>query len=70
MTKAKWVKIYVCKADKRIFVKEYKDVPKEFQDKIGSMGGLPCEGSGYPGPWCRRCTWGAIDEEYDELLED
>lgn len=50
-----------CYADKRMFVKEFTDMPKPMQE-IFNVISLPCEGGGVPGWWCEQCVFGEIEE--------
>ena len=52
-----------CFAPESMFDK-WQDIPQEVRDLIPDNG-LPCDGGGRPGPWCRDCKFGKV-EEFDE----
>jgi hypothetical protein len=54
-----------CFADKRMFLPNFEDMPKEMQNiflRQGSIS-LPCQGSGAIGVWCNECVFGEIAED-------
>lgn len=52
-----------CFAPWALFLK-WEDLPQEVRDLI-PKNGLPCDGGGRPGLWCRDCEFGKV-EEFDE----
>ena len=36
---------------------KWADVPEHIKGLIQAQCGLPCDGGGVPGWWCRRCHW-------------
>ena len=53
---AEW--LYICYADEHYFVPSYDDVPVDLKNELETNGGLPCDGGGVPGPWCRHSRFG------------
>jgi hypothetical protein len=43
---------------------KWENVPQTIRDLI-PKNGLPCDGGGRPGTWCRDCQFGKV-EEFDE----
>ena len=64
----KYIETIECTAPLVIFTEpDYKDIPEAYRFVIDAQKGLPCDGGGVPGYWCRRCFWGAISDELDDL---
>lgn len=57
-----------CTAPDELFLPDWNDIPKEYQDQIEEYG-MPCEGGGVPGIWCKDCHW-LGNYGYDEDLVD
>ena len=53
-----------CYADKRMFLPDFNDMPKDMQNIFKGSGSIsiPCEGSGYAGIWCEKCVFGKVVE--------
>ena len=55
--------IFACHADEGFFGDESALTDAHNQD-LYVHGGLPCDGTGAPGPWCMRCRFGKDEEAY------
>ena len=53
--------LYHCTAEDDYFL-PWEKVPEAIKDELEVNGGLPCDGSGHPGPWCEGCRFGASEE--------
>lgn len=58
-----WTYECKCFAPEAMFEK-WENVPQTIRDLI-PKNGLPCDGGGRPGTWCRDCQFGKV-EEFDE----
>ena len=59
-----YTKTIECTAPLVVFTEQnYEDIPEAYRYVIDAQNGLPCDGGGVPGNWCRRCFWGAIYNE-------
>ena len=52
---------FYCHADEGYFL-SWDDVPEPLKEELDANGGLPCDGSGHPGPWCMDCRFGSDEE--------
>jgi len=52
-----------CFASEEMFDKR-ENISQVVRDLI-PKNGLPCDGGGRPGPWCKDCEFGKV-EEFDE----
>jgi hypothetical protein len=41
--------------------RKWEDIPQDVRDMIPANG-LPCDGGGTPGEWCKDCKWGKVEE--------
>jgi hypothetical protein len=59
--------VVTCGAPDAVLCEEWEDIPLEDQVRIDVQNGLPCDGGGVPGYWCRRCVYenSRLEEEYD-----
>ena len=56
----------LCYADPNMFTEEWETTTSDADREILEVQkGLPCDGGGRPGGWCRTCYWGEL-----ELLDD
>ena len=53
--------IIKCHADRRMFVRNFEDMPQHIQDAFNGELTIPCEGGGVLGTWCEQCVFGEID---------
>lgn len=64
----KYTETIECTAPLVIFTEpNYGDIPEAYRYVIDAQNGLPCDGGGVPGHWCRRCFWGAVSDELHDL---
>jgi hypothetical protein len=52
---------FYCFADSGYFL-PWEEVPESLKDELDANGGLPCDASGAPGPWCMECRFGGDEE--------
>lgn len=52
---------YLCYADEMLFG-EWNDLLPIAQQEFENNGPVPCEGSGWAGPYCAHCRFGEVLE--------
>ena len=68
--KAKFVKVYSCEIPQEYLTCKPDELPPDFEEVLKEQAGLPCDGGGYPGSWCRNCEYFGGYTSDDWLLED
>ena len=65
--------IQMCRASDDVLHAPFKELKPNIREYIEDIGGLPCEGGGVPGNWCKRAKrgWETCDWyfETDDVVE-
>lgn len=69
ITKTKFVAIYTCNIPEEYLIMRWDEVPSDIKAIINKQNGLPCDGGGYPGSWCKSCHYFGGQESEDYLLD-